>query len=194
MPTDPAASAPTHPDSPKRVELTALTRDQLIVRYRVGIEYFDRRVVTLADDQLDTAFLPEAGVGRWPCRILLGHLADAELANSHRIRRTIGEDYPVFSVWDENAFIDAGLYGGASAPGPRFPIGGFLASMHTLRQWTGEFLATLPDSAWSRRAMHPVKGELSLRDQVELNIWHLEHHGWWLNRKVVKMLGPAAAH
>ena len=30
-------------------------------------------------------------VGRWPIRVLLGHLADAELVFVHRMRRAVGE-------------------------------------------------------------------------------------------------------
>ncbi|MBL8991298.1 MAG: hypothetical protein JNJ48_06935, partial [Phycisphaerae bacterium] len=100
---------PADPAPPDRVSLVPLTDAALIARYRIGLENFDPRAVRLSDEQLDTAFLPDAGVGRWPCRVLLGHLADAELAFVHRMRRIVGEDGPVFSLWDENTFIDHGL-------------------------------------------------------------------------------------
>ena len=59
----------------------ALAIPALIARFRRGVECFDRRVLVLADDKLDTAFLPDApgNLGRWPCRVLLGHLADADV-------------------------------------------------------------------------------------------------------------------
>jgi hypothetical protein len=177
--------------APPSLEATlAQSPTELLARFRVGVERFDRRVLTLMDSQLDTAFQPEGGVGRWPARVLLGHLADAEVAFVHRMRRCVAEDGPLFSVWDENAFIDSGLYG-TPETGPKFPIGGFIATIHTLRAWTGEWLTTLPESAFQRRAMHPERGEQSLRLILAYDTWHLEHHAWFLNLKVAKFLGPA---
>ena len=85
--------------------------EALLVRYLRGVGNFDERVYDLTDEQADTAFLPDAGVGRWPVRVLLGHLADAELVYTYRVRRTIAEDAPVLALWDENAFVDGGIYG-----------------------------------------------------------------------------------
>jgi hypothetical protein len=174
------------PTPPKREELAPLAPDSLIARFAIGVENFDRRVVGLDDSALDTAFLPDAGVGRWPCRVLLGHLADAELAFVHRMRRIVAEDGPVLAAWDEDAFIDAGLYG---RPGnsSRFPVGAFIAAIHTLRQWTAQWLSTLDDDAWSRRGLHTQLGPLSLRTVLEYDTWHLEHHAWLLNRKVERL-------
>ena len=124
------------PDStpPQRSALAPLSVADLIARFKVGVENFDRRVFELPDDALDTAFLPDAGVGRWPCRVLLGHLADAELLFVSRMRKVVGEERPILAVWDEEAFIDHQMYG-APGTGHRHPIGAFVATIHTLRQW-----------------------------------------------------------
>lgn len=170
---------------PRYAEIQALPDADLIERFRVGVENFDRRVFALSDDQLDLAFLPEAGVGRWPVRVLLGHLADAELLYVHRMRRTVGEDQPLLAVWDENAAIDAGLY-----HGPAHNIGAFVATIHTLRRWTGEWLATLTPEQLQRRALHPERGEMSIRKMLQDLTWHLEHHSAFLNAKIERLLGP----
>src|ERR1043165_6150705 len=52
---------------------------ELILRFRRGVENFDRRMFNLNEEQVDTAFLPEADCGRWPVRVLIGHIADADL-------------------------------------------------------------------------------------------------------------------
>lgn len=169
-------------------DVKALDPAALIARFRIGVENFDRRVFDLDDGLLDTAFRPEAGVGRWPCRVLLGHLADAELAFVHRFRRTVAEDGPVFAAWDEDAFVDAGLYG-TPQTGAAYPVGGFVAAVYTLRQWTGEWLAALPPAAFDRTGMHPQRGALTLRVNLAYDVWHLEHHAWYLNRKVRRLLG-----
>lgn len=173
--------------SPQSELLPALDSAALIARYARGVENFDPRALKLADNQLDTAFLPEAGVGRWPVRVLLGHLADSELVQAHRVRRTVAEDNPVFSVWDENAFTQSGLYGDP-ATGSKHPIGAFVATIHTLRRWTSEWLKTLTPEQWGRAALHPEKGPQTVRSLVESTTWHLEHHADFLNRKVARML------
>jgi hypothetical protein len=187
--TPPTAPAPL-PASPaeRRQEIAALADRELIARYRRGLETIDPRLFELSDPQMDTAFLPDAGVGLWPARVLLGHLADAELAFTHRMRRAVAEDSPVLGIWDENAFIDAGLY----ADG-RQPIAGFIAVLHTLRRWTADWLLTLAPDQLARKALHPQRGEQTVRGILVYTTWHLESHTRYLNAKICRMLGPAPA-
>ncbi|QYK48466.1 MAG: DinB family protein [Phycisphaeraceae bacterium] len=179
---------------PGMSQINALSVPELISRYRMGSETIDKRVFQLAPEQVDQAFLPEAGVGRWPIRVLLGHVADAELVYIHRARRVVGEDNPVFSVWDENSFIDNGLYRHQRLPGHPSPMcGGHVAMLHTIRLWGAEWLDTLADGHWMRQGMHPEYGALRVRDIVSMAVWHLEHHARFLNMKIEKFLGPSPA-
>ncbi len=175
---------------PRVDDLAALSADDLIRRYAGGAENLERRVLDLTDSQADTFFRQDAGVGRWSCRALVGHLADAEIVQAHRLRRTVAEEHPVFSIWDENAFVDAQLYCGERGGADR-PIAGFVAVIHTMRLWTGEWLRTLGPEAWIRRALHPERGEVTVRTILALTTWHLEHHAWYLSRKLERVLGPA---
>lgn len=184
-------------------ELEAVPLVPLVMRYRRGIEAIDRRVFTLSERQIDTAFLPDAGVGRWPVRVLVGHIADADVAQTHRMRRAAAEMNPVLSVWDEDAFVEANLYGNDhegyadTADGDRARVmqalGGDLAVIHTLRQWTGQWVLRGGDAVLERRALHPERGEVTVRRMVATMTWHLEHHARFLTRKLDLMLGPAAA-
>ncbi|HYE02215.1 MAG TPA: DinB family protein [Phycisphaerales bacterium] len=198
VPTAPVPSVPGYRPYPAAglEDVAALPRAGLLARYARGVENFDRRVFDLSPQQLDAAFPPEAGVGEWPVRVLLGHLADADLVFTHRLRRVVGEDNPVFSTWDENQFIEAGLYGPPRA-GPAgadgFAAGGFVAVIHTLRAWTGPWLATLDDPRWDRQGLHPEYGPQSVRRIVAVTTWHLEHHARYLNLKVARLLGPVSA-
>ena len=172
----------------------AMSRKELIGLFRVGVERFDRRVFELNDEQLDRVFDPETGAGMWAVRVLLGHLADAEVINTHRLRKAFAEDGPVIDAWGPDEYIDSGLYGVVARDGEpvRQPIGGFVATIHTLRAWMGEWLEGLPPPAWDRRAMHTVRGEFTFRELLGLSTWHLENHAWFLNRKVELILGSAS--
>lgn len=181
----------TQPALPDLAEIRALDTHALLARMRHGVEHFDPRVFELTDEQLDQAWLPDAQAGRWPVRVLLGHLADAEIVLAHRIRRAFAEDRPTLTVWDENAFIDSGLYGCTDATGFRPPIGGDVAVVHTTRSWLVAMLYQFDNAHWARQAIHPERGPLSVRDIADYDCWHLENHAAYLNAKVLRMLGPA---
>lgn len=171
---------------PSEADLDAmaqLSTTELIARYRWGVEHFDARLFQLTPEQLDRRFDPADALGLWSCRELVGHLADAELAYTQRIRQTTAEDNPIFANWDEHAYIDSGLYA-------RTKPGGFVATVYTLRVWTGELLETLDDAQWARKGMHPQRGAFTCRRVVEFATWHLERHAWFLNQKMLAMLGP----
>ena len=177
-----------HPAEPLEA-YRAMTKDELVGLFRIGVERFDKRVFELGNEQLDRVWMPEAGAGRWAIRVLLGHLADAEVINTHRLRKTFAEDGPVIEAWGPDEYIDSGLYGVGARDGEAVfqPIGAFVATIHTLRAWTGEWLEGLPPSAWDQKAMHTVRGAFTFRELVGLSTWHLENHAWFLNQKVAKL-------
>jgi len=181
--------------APFREELLSMAPEALLMRFRDGVELLDPRVFEMDDEMLDRAYLADAGVGKWPIRVVLGHLADAELVQAWRVRRTLVEDNPVPSTWDEAVFVDSGVYGGgietafgggAICP----PTGAFVATVYTLRQWTASTLAIVPREAWERATLHPEFGRLTILDLLAFNTWHLEHHLRFVNRKCELLLGP----
>lgn len=191
---------------PVEVFMNLPTKD-LIARCRKGVENYDRRVFWLSASDIETAFLPDAGVGRWPIRVLLGHLADAEMVLVHRMRKVAAEEKPVLHYWEEDAFIDANMYGDIpTQPGAALPaalsdeaskarvaavLGGFVAVVHTLRQWTGAWLESLPEAAFIREGMHTQRGPQTLKEILAYSTWHVEHHARFLKLKVDKLTGIA---
>ena len=174
---------------PQRHEFGAMTLPELVRRFRRGVENFDRRVFDLSEDQLDQAFLPDAGVGNWPIRVVLGHLADADMVAVHRMRRIVAEDQPILAEWDENAFVDRNLYGVGQGMAGGGVVGALVAAIHVLRQWGGIWVAGLPDEQLARTGMHPTHGPQSVRDILVYYTWHLEHHAAYINAKIERFLG-----
>ena len=93
----------------------------------------------------------------------------------------------MLAVWDETAFIDSGL-SGTPQTGAGFPAGACGAVVHTLRKWNAHWLKTLSAEQLQRQALHPERGEQSVRFMLTYITWHLEHHSWYLNRKVELLL------
>jgi hypothetical protein len=173
--------------------LAEIPTGELIDRYSIGVERIDPRAFELDNDLLDTAFLESAEVGKWPVRVLIGHLADCEILNVNRLRRTIAEDAPMLQGFDPDSYIDNGLYKikAKDAPGDsaRAACGAFVATIHTLRSWTTDWLLSLDDAAWSRKAMHVTRGEFTTKRLLALATWHIEYHASFLPGKIDLLLG-----
>lgn len=183
--------------SPPCLELfESLPLLHLIERYRTASHVLDSRVLQLDDERLETEFEPAQEAGTWSCRTLLGHLTDADLVFATRMRRTVAEERPMLTLFDEHAFLRSGIYEPTpqqipgSLAGPVVPAGGYVAMLHTLRRWSGQWLATLPEQAFDRTALHPERGEVTLRRLVEYATRHVEHHAWFLRRKLDLLCGP----
>lgn len=178
------------PPKPVRDVHMSLPRPDLIRRFEGGVNTLNPKLLELDPEAVDTFFQPEAGVGRWSCRALVGHLADSELVLGHRMRRVVAEDRPVFGLWDDDAFVTRGLYG---APGTdnQPKVAAHIAMIHTMRLWLAEWLRSVPDADWSRQGMHPERGPMTLHDVVAVAAWHIEYHGWFLDRKIERLTGQA---
>lgn len=161
----------------------ALPDAELLMRYRHGLELMDQRIFELSDEQVSREFSPEAGAGLWPVRVLLGHLADADVAFTQWMRRAVAEDEPVVDSWNELAFIDSGMYSKGT-------VAEFVAVIRSMRRWTGDWLATLSPEPMARQIVHKDAGAMSVRRLMVCAAWHLEHHGWYLNAKMARILGP----
>lgn len=184
-------STTTSNPSPTTIKaLKALTTDELVGRLRIGVESIDPRIFELTDEQLNQAWRPEANIGLWPIRVVIGHLADVEMVFATRARKIFAEDNPTLAIFDEHAFVDSAIYGCTEGSTMQPPIGGDIAAIHTLRSWMVAFLYQLNASDWERTGLHPDHGPISLQTIAVYNCWHLERHAWFINAKTERFLGP----
>lgn len=173
---------------PDRSLLAALTISELTTRYAFGPTLIHPGLTSMSDAQLDRTFERAEGIGEWSCRVLIGHLIDAELAFTHRMRRIVAEEKPSYPAWNEEAFVKRHLYG---KPGDRSlcPAGHAVELIRYLRIWTHHWLQSLSAEEFARTGVHTERGPQTVRDVLEYSVWHLEHHGWYLNRKAEKISG-----
>lgn len=168
---------------------SSLSLPEVLNRYRNGTQQFPSHVLDLDDEVLDAEHDGIQGVGLWSLRHLLGHLMDAEMMNTLRMRKAYAEDGAIFPDWDEHAYIDAGIYGPSKASANRAgqPVAAFIAMIHTTRQVTANWLGRLREDDWERSGLHPRRGEMSLRTVLDHTTWHLDHHAVFLRRKLDRL-------
>lgn len=159
---------------------------ELLNRYRNGTEQIPPSTLDLSDNQLDQTFNGDNDEGNWSIRQLLGHLMDADSINLLRMRKVFAEKGAILPDWDEHAFIDSGLYGPCKIDPQREgqPAAAFVAMIHTTRQVAANWLGRLQEDDWKRAGLHPRRGEVTIRNILEFNTWHLDHHTVFLRRKL----------
>lgn len=118
-------------------------------------------------DNVQIHFAPVEG--EWSINEIIVHLADAEVFYYERMRKTIAEDTPNISSFDENAFASRLSYGTQS-----FGLG--LALFAALRNSSAALLAMLPPEAWERACNHPERGVMTLYDLFAASLGHSSAH------------------
>jgi len=118
-------------------------------------------------DNVQIHFAPVEG--EWSINEIIVHLADAEVFYYERMRKTIAEDTPNISSFDENAFASRLSYSTQS-----FGLG--LALFAALRNSSAALLAILPPEAWERACNHPERGVMTLYDLFAAISGHSSAH------------------
>ena len=118
----------------------------------------------LNDEQLDTSYRD----GGWTVRQVVHHIADSHVNAYLRFRWLATEDYPTIKTYDQDVW--------AALPDSQLPVGSSLKLLDGLHERWAAFLELLPGEAWSRRGMHPERGEVSLDDLLQIYADHGAHH------------------
>ena len=121
-------------------------------------------IAGLNDQQLDTPYRD----GGWTPRQVVHHLADSHVNAYLRFRWLITEDHPTIKTYDQDAW--------AVLPDSRLPVDSSIAILEGLHHRWSVMLDALPDDAWSRKGIHPERGEITLDDLLEIYSGHGAHH------------------
>jgi len=123
-----------------------------------------RAVEGLSDEQLDTPYRD----GGWTCRQVVHHLADSHMNAYLRFRCLVTEDNTTIKTYDQDVW--------ATLPDTSLPLDSSLRIIDGLHQRWVTFLSALPETAWSRRGMHPERGEVSMDDLLDIYSHHGHNH------------------
>jgi len=119
----------------------------------------------LSEEQLDTPYRD----GGWTARQVVHHVADSHMHAYIRMRKIVAEDHPTIQPYDQNVWAAMA----DSVAGPIEPSLVILMGLHA--RWA-MFLEQLPDEAWTRTALHPERGEVTLASMLATYAGHGTKH------------------
>jgi hypothetical protein len=139
---------------------------------RDQLDAFNRgpALVRQAIDGLDPGLLNRRPPGDdWSIRDVVIHLSDAELLGAVRIRLAIAEEAPLMPVYEQDAWKRRLQYLWRD---PEAALGLFQQARYA----TAEILEHCGAEAWSRPAIHPEQGPLTVSDLVGIYVDHVNGH------------------
>lgn len=107
--------------------------------------------------------------GKWSIAEIVAHLADTEFAMGWRIRVVLGEPGSTLQPFEQDAWAAAMRY---EKRDPKKSLEQYRA----LREANVALLKSLAPSDWKKSAMHPERGELTVRKIVEMTAGHDLNH------------------
>jgi uncharacterized damage-inducible protein DinB len=142
-----------------------MTVSQLIGAYLAGPQTLRQAVAGMSREQL----VSRPVAGKWSTLEVVCHLVDSDQAWSHRMKRIIAEDRPLFIGYDETRFARALAY-------QESDIEEELALFEGTRRQMARILRTLPPDAWARDGVHNERGLLTLQEHLQIEVDHVPHH------------------
>jgi len=115
--------------------------------------------------QLDTPYR----TGGWTVRQVVHHLADSHMHAYLRMKFIVTEDHPVIKPYDQDCWA-------ALTDAARAPLEPSLLILDGLHERWAHFLESLPDAAWTRSALHPERGEVTLESMLRTYAGHGDKH------------------
>jgi hypothetical protein len=138
---------------------------ELLERFRRGPELVAVVLTGVFGEEEDFVPAPE----EWSIRLTIAHIADSELVDAYRLRAVIAEENPTLNGYDGNLWAKNLDYA------HRKPKQS-LESFRRQRAENYELLRNLPENAYLRTGYHTERGQVTLRDLVEIGAEHAESH------------------
>lgn len=110
--------------------------------------------------------------GKWSTLEILIHIADAELIGSCRIRQALAEHTDDYPYYIQDKWAKDLNYQGFSMD----ELDSCLELFRYLRACNSILFAKMDESDWSKKGIHPERGEMNVRELLELYADHSERH------------------
>jgi uncharacterized damage-inducible protein DinB len=107
--------------------------------------------------------------GKWSIAEIVAHLADTEVAMGWRVRMVLGQPGAPIQPFDQDAWAAAMRY-------EKRDLRKSLEQYRNLREANVELLKSLTPEDWEKCAVHPERGEQTVRTIVEMTAGHDLNH------------------
>jgi DinB superfamily len=145
--------------------MTAAERQERVQKLRDLPDAVDAAVNGLNDQQLDTPYRD----GGWTVRQVVHHLADSHMNAFVRMKLMVTENHPTLKPYDQDAW--------AALPDSRkLPVRSSLAIIRGLHERWVILLESLPEDAWTRTALHPERGVVTMEGTLSTYANHGANH------------------
>jgi hypothetical protein len=145
--------------------MTSQTRGELLIKYAQGPALLQSALARYPKESLDH----RPGPGKWSIQDIVFHLAESEVHGYVRGRTIIAEPGGRILAFDQDRWAD-------SLDVSAQPLAEAVDLFRLLRELMARQLRALPEAAWTRHAVHPERGELSLVRWLEIYVGHLDTH------------------
>lgn len=119
----------------------------------------------LNDAQIDTPYRE----GGWTIRQVVHHMADAHMQAFIRMKLILTEDNPTLKPYNQDVWATQKDVLGV-------PVEDSLQILRGLHARWAALLRAVPDAGWSRTALHPERGPVTLEGLVKTYAGHGEKH------------------
>jgi len=145
------------------------------------------KLTALARGLTRAELLKSPAPGKWCIQEIACHLADAEIANAWRYRKVFVEDDFRISTYDQERWAVAHQY-------RRQDLRLALEQFRALRARSVALIKLVGRKAWSRIAVHPTLGPLSVEQIILHQVHHTANHLAQIERirKDLKRRAPSA--
>lgn len=150
----------------------------LIQQYQEGYDVIHRKFLTIHKEDLHVK--PDDEI--WSIHDIFVHIVDADINSWQRFRKTIAEDNPFLSGYDQNRWCTELAYRDADL-NDLFQLGALV------RKIMIQLLEHLPESAWNRTARHEERGSIILKDLLHVYTRHIDAHLKQIDRILEKIHG-----
>ena len=146
----------------------AYSNDYLLNVYGQGPARVRAAVSGLANEELSVFPFPD----KWSVKEIAFHLTESEIFGSIRFRQALTQTNPVFPCYDQNIWTKRLKYQQRDL----YELDDALDLFTLLRKTNGKLLASLEKDQWKFKGTHPEKGEMTMRQLLELYADHAERH------------------
>lgn len=153
-----------------------MTDAELLASFENAPGVLRRALVGLTHEQLHARPIE----GKWSTHDVAIHLADADAAFIHRLKRIIAEEHPTYHGWSETAFITNLVYHEQLAEDA-------VQLIEVNHRQFARVMKALPAGWLERTGVHSERGVQTARDVLQYASWHISHHLKFVAEKKAKL-------